>query len=472
MKTPSTSQITRLCVVLYASSNASAIALSGYLNLTNSGGLDTNRIVIAAGGLTTHPHPTGYWTLGSIDGIKPVISQSNPSIVWNDIGHSVLLTGTDNSSELSIDAFQMNGKLVAHNIPFHDGVASIPNSSTQHLFVRLNDNSLSPAFSSRTLSDSTVGNAYVILNGDTLQTIPITTWTGTLPDIYIVQRNIGIVVPSLYSNQTVQAVYWSNDSIARVVPLGQGTSDQKYSGFVTTAYTDSQYSENSTICSLFARIINPLDSTLAYTRVTSVKAQVGNLDYDSTQFLVNNHIHVYGYSFVKNDSDVANYSSLTKVLALDSVFGFDTLLVDSIHTGVVWQPVSGASTNQITVYYTQNAGDSIHIPKEYSRKLSNDTTIICDSLYAAILQFQFHSTVADTIKFDFLTITPPNSQTDLIDTIQTSVGIINAVFINPSSNWTFLTSQGYPYFDFQIAGGPITFENVRFVYRKTTYFYH
>jgi hypothetical protein len=165
--------------------------------------------------------------------------------------------------------------------------------------------------------------------GDTLVEVPVESWSAILPTNYIVQRNVGVVVPMKFAGNKVQAVFWDNDSVAQVLNLGSGTASWKYSGFIYTAYNDSQFKENGKLYDLFVRVKRN-DSVVAYTEISEVTAKVGNLDFDSTQISETvNHIR-YLYTFVPNDSSLKNWNdTLKKTLVIDTIFDTTHLEIDT-----------------------------------------------------------------------------------------------------------------------------------------------
>ena len=61
---------------------------------------------------------------------------------------------------------------------------------------------------------------YIVVNGDTLREVPITSWNQVLPPNYVVQRNVQVRVKSVNKENIVQAVWFGDrDSIAHVLDL-------------------------------------------------------------------------------------------------------------------------------------------------------------------------------------------------------------------------------------------------------------
>lgn len=214
-------------------------------------------------------------------------------------------------------------------------------------------------------TNTVLDTAKIIVGNDTLREVPLTSWTNILPTNYVVQRNVSVVVPSTYANSKVEAVWWNNDSIAHVVTLGQGTTGQKYSGFVYTVYDDSMYSTNSHLYWLFARVKNSKDSVLAFTKgVTNVVAKVGDLSYDESQLATNWYYDIKGYTLTPNDSSVSRFSRLKSISP-------DTLLINSKLNGIKWKTTMSKtfSDDSVTSVYTRLM--SMHVIDS----VSGDTTI-------------------------------------------------------------------------------------------------
>jgi hypothetical protein len=254
-----------------------------------------------------------------------------------------------------VDSFKITGKINLSNAGGIDvgsikvsgaGITTIPNADGSYI--------LSGAIKSKVLgrvaSDSILDTVKIIVAGDTMVEIPVTSWKSVLPTNYIVQRNVGCVIPNNYIGSTVQAVYWDNDSIASVLNLGKTTSKNKFSGFIYTAYNDSQFINQLSIYSLFVRI-KKNDSVVANTEVTDVTAEVGNLDYDSTQFENVKSYIKYLYTVIPNDSNVKNYmDTIRKELVVDTTF--DTVRYSFTDTNNVTIPYFFSDT---TMYSTEDS---------------------------------------------------------------------------------------------------------------------
>jgi len=181
------------------------------------------------------------------------------------------------------------------------------------------------------VSEATTDTVRIIVGDDTLKEIPLVSWDSVLPTNYIVQRNIAVHVPARYAGNTVQAVWWDNDSIARVLTLGNGTSQSKYSGFVYSIYDNNEYVNNAYLYSIFVRVKNLSDSVVGYSSVSKVRAITGDLDYDSTQINKVYSYITYNYTQVPSDSVVTKYMSVKKkTLKIDTLY--DTIEVSNFNS--------------------------------------------------------------------------------------------------------------------------------------------
>ena len=194
------------------------------------------------------------------------------------------------------------------------------------------------AASARSLSSST-DTLYIVVNGDTLREVPVTSWNEILPANYIQQRNVQVNVNPAYSYDVVQAVWWNNDSIAHTLNLAANSlASGSFSGYIYTIYNDSEFKANDTIYNLFVRTRSH-DSITSYTKILPVYAQVGDLVFPATVFQQNTYHTTLGYSLTPNDSSVAAFSTrniemVYVVDTTDSIAVFDsTSFVQLVRTG-------------------------------------------------------------------------------------------------------------------------------------------
>jgi hypothetical protein len=162
---------------------------------------------------------------------------------------------------------------------------------------------------------------YIVVNGDTLREVPITSWNQILPPNYIQQRNVQVNVKSAFYLNTAQVVWWNNDSIAHVLNLQKNsTVSGSFSGYIYTVYNDSDFAKNAHLYNLFVRTRSN-DSITSYTGILDVKAQVGNLVFPDSAFKVNTYHTTLGYSLTPNDSSVASFAkkNISMVFQIDSL---------------------------------------------------------------------------------------------------------------------------------------------------------
>ena len=178
-------------------------------------------------------------------------------------------------------------------------------------------------------SASLTDTLYIVVQGDTLKEIPITSWNQILPTLYIVQRNVQMNVKSDYFSDTAQIVWWNNDSIAHVLSLQQNSPNSgSFSGYIYTIYNDNEFANNAHLYNLFARTRSH-DSITSYTKVFDVKAKVGDLVFTDTSFKSNNLHSIEGYSLTPNDSSIASFYARTIHMiqvsdTVDSIQVFDS----------------------------------------------------------------------------------------------------------------------------------------------------
>lgn len=213
------------------------------------------------------------------------------------------------------------------------GVVGIPDASGKY--------SISvPAFATRSFDDgSVIDTARIIVDGDTLREVPLTSWSTVLPTNYVVQRNIGVKVGN--TTDVLEAVWWTNDSIANTIQLGKDGVNR--SGFIYTVYDDSMYARDAHLYWLFVRVktsgannANGADSILKYSDVHDVTAKSGDQSFDASKFEANTRIKTLGYSLVPQDSSVRVYAmTRTVVMVLDSIVKLDTIDITTAN-GFTW----------------------------------------------------------------------------------------------------------------------------------------
>lgn len=195
----------------------------------------------------------------------------------------------------------------------------------------INDTVYRSNISARQLaSDNISDTVRIVIGKDTLREIPVNSWSNILPTNYIVQRNISATVATWFAGKTVEALWWSNDSIAHVITLGQGTSSTTYSGYIYSVYDDSAYGVNAVLYNLLARIKSG-DSLIAYTSVSSVTARAGDMNYVANQFVEEYKFFSLGYTKTPDDSSVSVYAA-SKAYQKDTVLISDSTTKDLVIT--------------------------------------------------------------------------------------------------------------------------------------------
>lgn len=158
---------------------------------------------------------------------------------------------------------------------------------------------------------------------------PIASWLNILPDNYIVQRNIsGKIIQNSYTNELkdVEAVFWSIDSIAMVIPLE--LNGENYSGFIYQHYNDSSFRKSIRMFNMFIRILDKSDSVYGLTPVVNYSERSGDLIFAD---LIPGNIARYPrpnyFRVIKEGSDVSilidsvqKISTNKKWYSIDSVF--------------------------------------------------------------------------------------------------------------------------------------------------------
>lgn len=142
-----------------------------------------------------------------------------------------------------------------------------------------------------------LGTAYVVVNGDTLKEIPVTSWN--LPTGWMVGRSHAAHIPSKLISDTAQVVYWTNDSVAYVVNLRENSTKKVTtyrSAFIYSMYDSAAYATGDSAYSYFYRVRN--NTVLAYTDIGAAESGSGDAETaDSSDF----HLTTYnrtGYSYV------------------------------------------------------------------------------------------------------------------------------------------------------------------------------
>lgn len=157
-----------------------------------------------------------------------------------------------------------------------------------------------------------LGTAYVVVNGDTLKEIPVTSWN--LPTGWMVGRNHATYIPSKLISDTAQVVYWTNDSVAYVVNLKEISTKKVTtyrSAFIYSMYDSAAYATGDSAYSYFYRVRN--GTILAYTDIGVAESGSGDAETaDSSDF----HLTTYnrtGYSYVPALDTIKKWADSAKL---------------------------------------------------------------------------------------------------------------------------------------------------------------
>ena len=262
------------------------------------------------------------------------------------------------------------------------------------------------SLAARKASDTTVGYVYLVANDtDTLREIAIKSWSGTVPTNYVVQRNLSITVPSRFISDTVEAVFWSSDSVAYVLRAPR-SSGVKHSTYIYTAYDSAAYYNGAYLFTAFARI-KDTSGVVAYTKIFDTSyADAGDLGaFDSTDFKTFNGVvkTIPGYTIIVNGATVASY--LTKAKSLDSIVTYDTTMIDSSLHGVSWTKDSLWNATETKIIYddtidpdsniTNHVGDSsgylrycdVNLTKYYDTSWTTSSSYVIKKQGVVIVSF-------------------------------------------------------------------------------------
>ena len=185
---------------------------------------------------------------------------------------------------------------------------------------------------------------------------PITSWLNILPDNYIVQRNIsGKIIQNSYVNELkdVEAVFWSLDSIAMVIPLE--INGENYSGFIYQHYNDSSFRRSIRMFNMFVRILDKSDSVYGLTPVVNYSERSGDLVFSD---IIPGNIARYPrpnyFRVIKEGSDVSILiDSVQKVSTNKKWYAMDSLFVRPMYKDTV-KYYEDSTHNRYNYYLTQN----------------------------------------------------------------------------------------------------------------------
>lgn len=242
-----------------------------------------------------------------------------------DSGSDAITGGT----EIPAGGFNISGHLFATGSQAGsarvcvEGVCATPNASGYYSITGTHK-----AVAARAAGDTSaaVTYQYIVVGNDTLREIPVVSWSQILPAQYVVQRNVAVTPPVAYRGNTLQAVYFSADSIAHVVTLAATNSGKTFTGYIYSYYDSAAYANNSALYSWFARVKRN-DTTKAYTSIMPVTGLHGDISVDSVDANDSATFHPYftlshaGYASTPVDSSVSQYIEYTVYDSLVEVTG-------------------------------------------------------------------------------------------------------------------------------------------------------
>lgn len=242
-----------------------------------------------------------------------------------DSGSDAITGGT----EIPAGGFNISGHLFATGSQAGsarvcvEGVCATPNASGYYSITGTHK-----AVAARAAGDTSnaVTYQYIVVGNDTLREIPVVSWSQILPAQYVVQRNVAVTPPTAYRGNTLQAVYFSADSIAHVVTLAATNSGKTFTGYIYSYYDSAAYANNSALYSWFARAKRN-DTTKAYTSIMPVTGLHGDISVDSVGANDSATFHPYfaishaGYASTPGDSSVAQYIEYTVYDSLVEITG-------------------------------------------------------------------------------------------------------------------------------------------------------
>lgn len=237
----------------------------------------------------------------------------------SDVTGSNPVTGDANGFRISGHLYTTGSQVSGSTRVCVEGVCVLPDASGAFTVT-----GTAKAAAGRVMSSDTITHAYIVIGNDTLREIPVVSWSEILPANYVVQRNVSVIPNAEYRKSTMQAVYFSTDSIAKVVTLAPTNMGKTFTGYIYSVYDSAAYANNTTIYSWFARVKRN-DSTLAYTSVMPVTGLSGDLVADSVganggkSFIAYTKYYHHGYSLVPNDSSISSYTEFTRMDTLIEV---------------------------------------------------------------------------------------------------------------------------------------------------------
>ena len=287
-------------------------------------------------------------------------------------------------------ATQIDSVVVRDTITTNDSVIIIDTTNILHNVYVDNDTSY-------------IDSVIVYSDSRVLYEIPVTSWKSILPDKYVVQRDIsGHILKNSYSNETknVEAIYWSEDSIALRIPLELSNDKLAYSGFVYQPYDDSSFITGNKNKNLFVRILDANDSVFGISNVVNFSERSGDLSVFLNQIIPGN-IQRYPkpnmFRVIKDGDSVSQIITSEKIpvvrfVDLDSLFLRPMFIKTSVEDSVSIDIRYSFDASVVDMFDTSNV-DSIGVAFNSSK---SDTTILFTDIFEADTISPIHRLVVDS----------------------------------------------------------------------------
>ncbi len=179
-----------------------------------------------------------------------------------------------------------------------------------------------------TVADTTIRDTARILvvtttKTDTLREVPLTSWSNLLSPVSVVANDVSVnaATGSKISGKIIEAVWWSDDTIAHVQRVPNSTSSDYFSTTIYSLYNDSLYAVNGRKFSIFLRAKNAVADTipLSFTKIRDIGAQNGALNYTDTFFRYTDRDSLVGVTLVPKDSNVVVFGAARNTTPPDSI---------------------------------------------------------------------------------------------------------------------------------------------------------
>lgn len=241
-------------------------------------------------------------------------------------------------------------------------------------------------------SDTTHSDSVIVYsNSRVLYEIPVTSWKSILPEKYVVQRNIsGKISKNAYTNETksVDAIYWSVDSLALRIPLELSNDKSVYSGFVYQPYDDSSFKFQIKNKNLFVRIVDQNDSVFGISNIVNFSERAGDLSVFLDSIIPGNILRYprpNAFRVVNEGQNIIRILNDTAIRGTSSWYDLDSLFLRPMVEKIIDNDTLG------NVYRVEYRIDSSKIKSlsvdSISFRFVGDTT--------GLVQFKFAGDVLD-----------------------------------------------------------------------------